>query len=682
MPKIPQYQQQSTAQATLSPRTLDTGGQDVVRGLAVIGAGAERMGRSLKYVQEVEQRKAVADDLSATHLAMTKAGAHWSQYATETKVNAEGDPAGTWGRMGGEFKKYSGDLLATAKTPEGRAYLEGEIAKLEGQLASTMIPWEAERGIKFRAIQFQDSFDPAAVTVRADPSLYGTTLEQQAAVLSRINVPGDVRDELFVEMKGTIAAAAVETLMDRDPHAMKKALASKPGESGIEAVEGLSNKARERALDMVTMKIDRAEAKAEAAAARAEARGDRVLGEIDRQLASGIPATPQMWADWQRRVSGTPSAASFDDRVKAEAQVQSVLRLPVADQITFAQAAEARLMSQGGTPQEAANIGRLNSAIQSNVKTLQTTPLVFYQNRTGTEVAPLDLSLLAGADEPTAFTEAIRDRIDTVSGLRKSYGAQVPLKPLLPQEVEQLGAIVAASSPEQATGLYARLRQAAGSDQAYQAIMGQIAPSAPLRSLAGMLAAKQRTTTLDRNLIADDVVANSTDVANTLLQGEKILSSKDDAGPKKLYLPEVTTLQDTFTNQVGVAFAGRPGAANIAFQAVQAYYVGKAQQTGRLARDGQDVDAQLVREAVNAVLGSVVDYNGGGEVIAPWGMSEDDFSEKATAAIQARLPEKDWDRIDSLGLRNYKGDQFYVTQGRSFVLNPAGQPILINLGDP
>jgi len=274
--------------------------------------------------------------------------------------------------------------------------------------------------------------------------------------------------------------------------------------------------------------------------------------------------------------------------------------------------------------------------------------------------------------------------------MRKQYGEQVQMRPLLPQEASVLAAAVNQASPRQTSQMFGELRNAIGDDQTYAAAIQQIAPDSPVKALAGLLAAKQRSLTLERNWVRDDVVASSQDVSATMLAGEAILNrsksqkAEDGRSQAKLFLPETQSLQEQFQSSVGNAFAGRPGAAELAFQAVQAYYVGKASETGRVAADSKDIDTKLVREAVRATLGEVVDYNGEGEALAPWGMSESEFDDAARTALTSEFKRRGLgtDNLGALGLRNLGESTYYVTQGRNFVYDKQGRPLTINVAMP
>lgn len=422
-----------------------------------------------------------------------------------------------------------------------------------------------------------------------------------------------------------------------------------------------------------------------------EAAGQRALLQMAQQTASGIPATAAQWSVWQQTVKGTESAPEYQAYVNEEAEVQKTLRLPVDQQLKFIQDKQATLETQGGSLRDAANLNRLKGAVEQNVKLLQSEPLIFNATRTGTDLPPLNLTQLGNPDANKAINQQLQDRLTTLSAMRKQYGSQIPLKPLLPQEAAQLTSALGNADPKNAAAIYGSLQDAAGGDMdAYKGIMQQIAPDAPVKALAGMLAAKQRTLTLATHWFKPDDVAPSGGVAATMLQGEALLNptkaqkAEDGKPTAKIFLPEMTQLQSDFQDTVGNAFANNPSAAETAFQAVQAYYVGKAAQTGRLAANKQDIDSSILKEAITATLGNVVDYNGKGSVMAPWGMSIGDFQNKipdalAQAGKAAGYSAERIEKLKNAGLQNFGDGTYLVTRGNNFEVDSHGNPLKVTL---
>lgn len=411
----------------------------------------------------------------------------------------------------------------------------------------------------------------------------------------------------------------------------------------------------------------------------------KAINEIERQISTGVPATPSMWKGWADTVKGSQYESDFDQLADDELQVQKVLRLPVDQQLQYIQEQDAQLKTGGGDLREIANQNRLRAAVDRNVKQLQNDPLLFDQARTGNSVVPLDAAMLVDPAASPVVAATMRDRVTTIRALQNRYGSQVKMRPLLPQEAQLITSALKMGGPSEQAGLFSKLRSAFGDDESYVAAMQQIAPDAPVKALAGMIMAKERSMTMERNWFRDDVIASSGNVAATLLIGEAMLNKTTDQkamdGSGKQYpIPTQTDFDVEFSAQVGNAFAGRPDAYGVAMQAVRAYYTGRSAQEGDVSGV---VDSKRMRQAVRAVLGNAVDVNGNGEAFAPWGMSESDFEDKAEAAFTAEMKrrgmEKLSDRFGLFGLRNASGESYYVLQGRNYLLDSSSNPVVINL---
>jgi hypothetical protein len=216
--------------------------------------------------------------------------------------------------------------------------------------------------------------------------------------------------------------------------------------------------------------------------------------------------------------------------------------------------------------------------------------------------------------------------------------------------------------------------------------MQQIAPDRPVIALAGLISGMQRDLTTATHWFDPDESVASRDVAATLIHGDRILNpgkadkTQDGAPQKKLFLPDDKLLQDRFSKVVGTAFARRDDAAEKAYQAVKAYYVGRASEKGLIAQNAQDIDVATVREAVKATLGNVVDFNGNGHVLAPWGMTGHDFEDHAERVLAQQAKALGIENVSAFGLRNAGADGVYaVMLGNKDLLDDNDNPITISL---
>jgi hypothetical protein len=522
--------------------------------------------------------------------------------------------------------------------------------------------------------------------------------------IEKINTQADTLDPLGRVAYGANWDKAKQDFKDRNwlNHATQRAMESKDNleaigqlEKDLTAADGfyagkLDTDKRNSVLRSVINDRLRIENKIQHNADRMEAAAEKTINEIDRQIASGIPASADMWAAWAGKVKGTAFETDFKQRLTDEAEVQDVLRLPIEQQRAFVQKKEAALLNGGGSVRDKANTDRLKSAVDANLKQLQESPLLFAQNRTGQPVQPLDIAALAQPGGGDAVRENLRDRVASITALQKQYGAQVQMKPFLPQESQFITSALNQANPKQQVELFGTLRMAFGDDTAYMAAMQQIAPDSPVKALAGMLMAKQRKITLEKNWIADDVTSNSGDVAATVLEGENLINktkgqkSEDGKPLRSLYIPPIKDFENEFAKYVGDAFASRPGALDVAVQSAYAYYVGKSSKTGRLNTDAKDIDGKLLNEALTATLGAPVAYGSGGTVFAPWGMDKGTFKDKVresfNAEVKARgMPDSTKDQLPALGLRNIGDGSYYITQGRNYLYDGKGQPVTIKV---
>lgn len=424
-------------------------------------------------------------------------------------------------------------------------------------------------------------------------------------------------------------------------------------------------------------KVERLQQKAEMAQLRAEARGERALGKISTQIASGIPATDDMWAAWGKQVQGTPAAAEFNELRKQEVATQQVLRQPIDQQAAYFNKLQTELQNNGGTVAQANNLNRLGRAIETNAKMMAEAPLDYFQQRLGGGVEPIDLN----SDNLPAV---LGDRVSAIQGMRQKFGPTVAMKPLLPQEAKALSAQLEQMSPDQQSQLFGKLHSAMGDDKAYAGAMQQIAPDSPVRALAGMLAGKQRSLTTGTHWFRPDDVVSSGDVAKTMALGESILNKskaqKGQDGTAKFPIPEQTDFQTSLNSKLGTVFAGQPQSYALAAQAVKSYYTGAAAESGNISGK---LDNDLMNKAIKATVGEVVDYNGA-KTLAPWGMPSDTFKNAAQQALVQTMKaqgmsDQDVATASALTLRQARDGVYYVMQGNQFKFGTDGKPLMINV---
>lgn len=417
----------------------------------------------------------------------------------------------------------------------------------------------------------------------------------------------------------------------------------------------------------ISNNISRIEQRNEMLAMKREMRAQAVVGDIEKQNASGIPPTPDMLGNWMDMAKGTASEAAVVGMIKQGEQIQTFLRAPIGDQQTIMQQLEANLKTNGGSVEDKQLLDRMRGVFEQNQKTLTDTPLVYAMERLGADVEPLDFSAATTPGRENEVFTALRDRASMVAAISEKNGAQVKRNLLLPQEADELKAQLSTQSPEKRRELLEGLRKSSGDEKTYTAIMDQIAPDKPVSALAGKLAAKQASTVLDAGgWFSDKKTAGSRDVSATLLKGEALLADE-----KKFPMPKQDEFNAQFDQFLNGAFANAPKAYGTASQAVKAYYAARASEEGLVS---EQVDSKLMQEAVRAVIGEPVEHNGK-TVLAPWGMDSDTFIEKAGAQYEQLGLSVDFDDVTLLPAGN---GRYGVASGRSPLLKD-GRPVVIEV---
>lgn len=397
------------------------------------------------------------------------------------------------------------------------------------------------------------------------------------------------------------------------------------------------------------------EARAERVVDRKEAEAERALERMDRYVAEGIVPPEEELATLRTQVAGSSREGEWNPRLEGVVQAQQLAQLPPAQQMRFVEEQEAKLAGTA-TLEQASNIRRTRTVVEARIKELQTDPLGYDAKVQGTTVPPLDLGSMVSGDV-SAVRAQIDDRMTAVAAARKRYRTGVGTSPLRPQEAAALSTALAQAEPRQALQVYGTLRQAAD-DDAYRAIMEQIAPDAPVRAMAG------------------DFYATSPRIAERLLRGEQLLAGKGEA--KLVRMPSAKALNDDIARVIGDAFAGRPSDLQAASQAVRAYYAADTADAGDAT---DEINTERLEAAVAAVIGEPAEIEDM-KVIPPRGMDADTFEDKAEVFIEERLKAAGLDDPGNVGMMNVSGKPglYVLVRKGQALIDRNGVPLVIRMG--
>lgn len=410
-------------------------------------------------------------------------------------------------------------------------------------------------------------------------------------------------------------------------------------------------------IDQLTNSLQHAQDKQEALA-------ERVIGEIDKQVSSTVPATAQQWADWSQKVKGTVYEADFKARVNDEQEVQSLLRKPIDEQTAYIQNKSQQMATNGGDLRAQANLKRLSTAVDANVKLLKEQPLIFNQNHTGQIVKPIDLNSIA--TDPSEITTQIQDRFTTVSALRKRYGSEVSLNPFLPQESDALKSVIAKADDNTKLSILGVLAKASPNAESYSSSLKAISADKGLLMAAGMAQFHGFKSSEGR------------DVAKTILAGEKILNDKS------VIMPSEEGFKAAFEQNIGDAIPDGSPQREQAYSIFKAMYAGVANDIGvrHSNEDKNTADTKAAELALNLTTGGVSDYNDH-KIIRPYGMAEDKFLNRIDTSLDAVAKNTGYAKgqIEDMPLIAVPGQtgMYYLMNGKKILPDRQGKPVMVNV---
>lgn len=452
-------------------------------------------------------------------------------------------------------------------------------------------------------------------------------------------------------------------------HATQRVIGARNGlqtlkqiESDLTAEDGfyakkLDPEKRNQLLNTVTGRIFQVQEHQQRQGEMRELKAMRVLDQMDKQAASGLPPTPADQQRWQATLSGTSLAPEYNARVNEMNEVQQLLRQPLAVQSQYLEQKRQQMAQNGGSVADQANVERLQRAVDSNTKLMREEPLLFNAQRTGEDVPPLDLSGITSPEGQQQIADQLATRFDTVNALRKQYGQEVARNPWRPEEASMLKSFVSQADDGTKLQLLSALAKAAPSGSDYAESLKAIAADQPAVMLAGLAQF--------RGLKG----ADGTDVPKTMLTGSKVLADKS------VQMPSEKELRLAFDDQVGGSIAGGTPQREQAYLAFKSLYAGLAGPRG-IQHEDSFVDDDLAEEALQMATGGIGE-RAGAKVVKPYGMDDKAFDSIVDAELEGLAARTGFElgQLEDMPLSPVPGKEgaYYLMNAGRVQLDPATQ---------
>lgn len=404
--------------------------------------------------------------------------------------------------------------------------------------------------------------------------------------------------------------------------------------------------------------------------------------EIDQRMKDSIAAfslgkqdpRPMGYDDFLKGYGPTRAAAEFAQYRSWQqfgADVAQVQTMPFGEQAAFLKAHEPQ--PGEGFDQASQRFQSLAGAVDRVNRARVGDPMQAAQQEGGIPVNTLDFSKAANLPDQMAL------RVASAKQTAQNFGT--PLTMFTKAEQGQLSGFLAGASSADRAQFLGSMHAGMRDPQAYTAAIQQIAPNHPVIAVAGAIMSKQDPIVIP-HWYGDEKPMMQGDVAQTMLEGEALLNppktdKNQDGKPSALPIPPDKQFRDAFVAQVGDVFRNDPQSMELAMQSAKAYYVGASSRSGNW--DPAIVDGKLWDQSIKAATGGVVDYNGRGKVLLPWGMPEDRFNDIIESAWGDRT--QAYGPLTNYGLETHGDGSYLVRSGSGYLLDSAGRPVMLNASD-
>lgn len=405
--------------------------------------------------------------------------------------------------------------------------------------------------------------------------------------------------------------------------------------------------------------VERVQERQRILADKRERDAESAVSQLESNSELGIPTSPTMLAAVQNAVKGTsaePKLAALLDRQKAMLEFS---RLPPDQMKQQIEGLRGQLMNSGAAdPSKAASLLRNMENLHGNLVTsLKNDPLKIYQDRSGQQLEPITpQQLMSGA-----AAQSLRARESALGAIKKKYGDGVADSVLRPEEADAMRKAFETGTPDQQLSVFKGLFPL--SWQVYRAAIKQISGSDEV-ALAGLFHAKGYTT------------ENKEPVSRVALSGLRRLADKSFQLPPPDSNGEDSMLKK-FNDTVGDAMPLGSQARDASYKMTRAIY---AELAARAGLTSVTLDPNLMSKAVHLATGGIIQYQKQ-NVIPPYGMSEDDFTDKAKAAIRQAAPATDMPEslLMSLPLMAVAPGKYAIKIGRNTVMDRNGNQVLLEV---
>lgn len=366
--------------------------------------------------------------------------------------------------------------------------------------------------------------------------------------------------------------------------------------------------------------------------------------------------------------SGQKEYASYLDTRQLSSDISVIQQLSPGGQQALLNAREP--VPGEGFAESSKRYETLQKALAYVNKTREADPILYAAGQQ--QVNPLDMQ------SPAAFGSSLTNRASATPEIARHYGT--PLTVFSKAEASQIGDMLRTAPASQSVAYLDAMRQGLGTGAQYSAALQQVSSYAPSAAVAGAIMGKSGRVVGNSNWGADTMV-NPDYAAKLIIEGANAragITTKVNGVENKtkgIEIPKDSDLRPDFVGAVGNAFAGDAAGATQAYEVAKDYYAGLMAKKGDVSGE---YDRDAWTQAINVATGGVYDYNGQGEVLLPWGMSEGQFDSAVNTAWKSQIVDAGIKAAPGqYGLQSYGDSQYLIRQGKDYLHDNNGRPVIL-----
>jgi hypothetical protein len=223
MPRIPIYEQQTRVSgAGLGPSAESASAG--ARGLVALGGALEQVSRNQDRLQAFERQKAEERAAVWAQERLMGVRSKWLEELQRRQREAPENPEGFTPSVLADFDRERDELIEQAPTEGARNWLSERLGAVRLGLQEDALRFEASRAVDYKVSGLMRATDAARTAAEFRPGDFAELAAEQRAAIEASGLPADMQAKLTQESVTSIASAAVQGMIRRDPYATLRAL--------------------------------------------------------------------------------------------------------------------------------------------------------------------------------------------------------------------------------------------------------------------------------------------------------------------------------------------------------------------------------------------------------------------------------------------------------------------------